>query len=163
VRLILTEKPSVARDIAKALGLPKNGTFYEGRGLVVAYARGHLLEIAKDLAPSPWRLEDLPVLPERFRYEPREGAKELLREIKKALERADEVVIATDPGREGELIARLILLELGWKGWDRTFRLWTAEALTPEVVRREMKRLKRAEEFHPAVAQKVETHEDSDL
>jgi len=149
VRLILTEKPSVARDIARALGLGKGDPFYEGRGLVVAYARGHLLEIARDLAPSPWRLEDLPVLPERFRYEAREGAKELLREIKKVLERAEEVVIATDPGREGELIARLILIELGWKGWqDRTYRLWTAEALTPEVVRREMKRLKRAEEFH---------------
>jgi len=53
----------------------------------------------------------------------------------------------TDAGREGELIARLILLHVGWKKWDRTYRLWTSEALTPEVVRRELNNLKPAGEF----------------
>ncbi len=57
------------------------------------------------------------------------------------------MVIATDAGREGELIARLILEGLGWRRWDKTYRLWTSEALTPGVVRREMSRLKEASRY----------------
>lgn len=147
VRFVLAEKPSVARDIAKALGASKAGTFFRNGDTVVGFARGHLYEIADDLAPKEWTLESLPILPKAFRYRAREGTKELLGELRKALREADEVVIATDPGREGELIARLVLSELGWTKWDRTYRLWTAEALTPQVVRREMGNLKRASDF----------------
>jgi DNA topoisomerase-3 len=147
VRFVLAEKPSVAKDIAKALGASKAGTFFRNGDTVVGFARGHLYEIADDLAPKEWTLEGLPVLPKAFRYRAREGTKELLSELRKALREAHEVVIATDPGREGELIARLILNELGWTKWDRTYRLWTAEALTPQVVRREMGNLKRASDF----------------
>jgi hypothetical protein len=53
----------------------------------------------------------------------------------------------TDPGREGELIAREILLMAGWKNWDKTYRFWTSEALTPEVIRKTLKNLKPAKEF----------------
>lgn len=107
MRLILAEKPSVARDIAKALGAEKVGAFFQKGDTLIAHALGHLYEIDKTLAPTPWRLEDLPILPQVFRYVPREGrgVKELLRELKGALSRAKEVVIATDPGREGELKA----------------------------------------------------------
>lgn len=146
MRLVLAEKPSVAKDIAKALGAGKDGPFFSKADLVVAYAMGHLYEIASDLAPSPWRLEDLPIFPQSFRYEPLPKAKALLGDLKRALAKATEVVIATDPGREGELIARLILERLGWRG--KTLRLWTAEALTPEVVRREFARnLRPAEDY----------------
>jgi DNA topoisomerase-3 len=137
----------VARDIAKALGASKAGSFFRNGDTVVGFARGHLYEIADNLAPKEWTLEGLPILPKAFRYQMKQGAKELLNELRKALREADEVVIATDPGREGELIARLILNELGWTKWDRTYRLWTAEALTPQVVRREMGNLKRASDF----------------
>jgi DNA topoisomerase-3 len=147
VRFVLAEKPSVARDIAKALGANKAGSFFRNGDTVVGFARGHLYEIADDLAPKEWTLESLPILPKTFRYWAKQGTKELLNELRKALRGADEVVIATDPGREGELIARLILNELGWTKWDRTYRLWTAEALTPQVVRREMGNLKRASDF----------------
>lgn len=147
MRAILTEKPSVARDIARALGAQRKETFFFGKDFCVLYAAGHLYEIDDRLAPKEWRAEDLPILPPSFRYQPLGGKRELLREIKGVLSKAQEVVIATDPGREGELIARIILHELGWRNWDRTFRLWTAEALTPEVVRREMGRLKPASDF----------------
>jgi DNA topoisomerase-3 len=147
VRFVLAEKPSVARDIAKALGASKTGSFFRNGDTVVGFARGHLYEIADDLAPKEWRLEGLPILPKTFRYWAKQGTKELLSDLRSALREADEVVIATDPGREGELIARLILNELGWTKWDRTYRLWTAEALTPQVVRREMGNLKRASDF----------------
>ncbi len=147
VRFVLAEKPSVARDIAKALGASKTGGFFRNGDTVVGFAWGHLYEIADDLAPKEWTLEDLPILPKTFRYRAKSGTKELLDDLRSALREASEVVIATDPGREGELIARLILKELGWTKWDRTYRLWTAEALTPQVVRREMGNLKRASEF----------------
>lgn len=146
--LVLAEKPSVARDLARALGAEREGPFFRKGNLLVAHALGHLLEVAEDLAPRPWRREDLPILPERFRYAPRGKAQEeLLKAIGQALKGAEAVVIATDAGREGELIARLVLLHLGWRDWERTFRLWTSEALTPEVVRREMGRLRPAREF----------------
>lgn len=146
MRLVLAEKPSVARDIAKALGAGKDGSFFSKGDLIVAHALGHLYEVADDLAPERWSLEGLPIFPERFRYRPLPRAGELLKELRRVLSKATEVVIATDPGREGELIARLILEHLGWRG--RTLRLWTAEALTPEVVRREFQKgLRPAEEF----------------
>lgn len=146
MRLVLAEKPSVARDIARALGAGKDGPFFSKEGLIVAYAMGHLLEVAEDLAPKTWRLEDLPIFPEDFRYTPLPKARPLLKDLKGVFSKAKEVVIATDPGREGELIARLVLAHLGWRG--KTLRLWTAEALTPEVVRREFQKgLRPAEEF----------------
>jgi len=67
--------------------------------------------------------------------------------IKSLLKKADNVIIATDPGREGELIAREILQMAGWKNWENTYRFWTSEALTPEVVRKTLKNLKKAKDF----------------
>lgn len=146
--MILAEKPSVARDIARAIGAARSGDFFSTPtgSVTVVYALGHLLEVDEGLAPTPWRLEDLPILPREFRYTPLPKALPLLKALREVLKRAKEVVVATDPGREGELIARLVLEHLGWKG--TALRLWTAEALTPEVVRRELQRgLKPWEEF----------------
>jgi DNA topoisomerase-3 len=145
MKAILTEKPSVARDIAKALGsFLQNKDHIKAGEYVIVWAVGHLLEIDDSVAPQKWDLESLPIFPERFLYKARNSH---FFAVKKILSQAREVIVATDAGREGELIARLILMHSGWKAWDRTYRLWTSKALTPEVVRRELKALKPIREF----------------
>ncbi|MFN8110294.1 MAG: DNA topoisomerase 3 [Thermoleophilia bacterium] len=116
--LVICEKPSVARDVAAALfGKPKkSGDFYEGNDGIVAFAVGHLVEQvdpdAYDERFKKWRYEDLPILPEEFRYKPRDtrsGAQ--LKALHKlmAAKDTDVLVNACDAGREGELIFKLIL------------------------------------------------------
>ncbi|QID33081.1 type IA DNA topoisomerase [Pampinifervens florentissimum] len=149
MKLILAEKPSVARDIAKALGggKPKDG-YIEAGEYVITWAMGHLLEIDDSIAPQKWEIASLPIFPERFSYRVKGQAQaKQLKVIRELLKKSQMVVIGTDMGREGEAIARLILIHCGWKDWDRTYRLWTSEALTPEVVRRELKNLKPAKDF----------------
>jgi len=137
----------VAKDFAKALGASKEGSFYRKGDTWIVFARGHLFEIADENAPKKWEMASLPILPEKLDWAPRDGVKALLGDLAKVFERADEVVIATDPGREGELIARIVLKKLGWNKWDRTYRFWTAEALTPPVVQKALKDLKPASNY----------------
>jgi DNA topoisomerase-3 len=145
MKVILTEKPSVAKDIAKALGSYTQGKDHIKAGeYVIVWAVGHLLEIDDSVAPQKWDLESLPIFPEKFLYK---AKNQQFFAVKRILSQAKEVVVATDAGREGELIARLILLHSGWKAWDRTYRLWTSKALTPEVVRKELRALKPIREF----------------
>jgi len=145
MKVILTEKPSVAKDIAKALGsFVQNKDHIKAGEYVIVWAVGHLLEIDDSIAPQKWDLESLPIFPERFLYKAKNSH---FFAVKKVLSQAREVIVATDAGREGELIARLILMHSGWKAWDRTYRLWTSKALTPEVVRKELKALKSIKEF----------------
>ncbi|MBX6424096.1 type IA DNA topoisomerase [Thermosulfurimonas sp. F29] len=155
--LILTEKPLVAEQFAKALRAKFDRDCYrtpDGR-YTITWAVGHLLEIDDAVAPQgEWSLADLPIFPAKFRYAPRGGnekkrreAKERLEAIRKLLREADRVVIATDAGREGELIARLILHHAGWRNWDRTYRFWVSESLTPEVVRDGLASLKPASAY----------------
>jgi len=145
MKVILTEKPSVAKDIAKALGsYTQNKDHIKAGEYVIVWAVGHLLEIDDSVAPEKWDLESLPIFPEKFLYK---AKNKHFFAIKRILSQAKEVIVATDAGREGELIARLILLHSGWKDWDRTYRLWTSKALTPEVVRKELRALKPIREF----------------
>ena len=151
--LVLTEKPSVARDIANALGVSdRHEGYMEGRKLIVTWALGHLLEAIPPEGYNPelktWRLETLPILPEKFEFQPIQGKQGQLGTIRNLMGRSDvdSVVIATDAGREGELIARLILDYSGCR--KKTMRFWTSQALTPEVIREGMKRgLRPASEF----------------
>jgi len=145
MKVILTEKPSVAKDIAQALGhYTHNKDYIKAGEYVIVWAVGHLLEIDDSIAPERWDLESLPIFPERFLYKAKNSH---FFAVKKVLSQAKEVIVDTDAGREGELIARLILMHSGWKAWDRTYRLWTSKALTPEVVRKELKALKPIREF----------------
>lgn len=147
MKLILTEKPSVAVDIARSLGtFNREDGYLKAGDYIVTWALGHLLEIDDSAVPRKWRTEDLPLFPE-FRYRVIRSGSKQFNIIKELLQKADSVIIATDAGREGELIARLILMHAGWKEWNRTYRLWTSEALTPDVVRRELNNLKPAKEF----------------
>ena len=114
--LIICEKPSVAADVAKALGAKKvSDGFYESDADVVGFAVGHLVEQvdpeAYDAKYKTWRYEDLPILPDEFRYEARDArSKKQLSLLHKAIRRKDVDVIvnACDAGREGELIFKLI-------------------------------------------------------
>ena len=145
MKVILTEKPSVARDIAKALGKYTHDKDHIRAGeYVIVWAMGHLLEIDDSVAPQRWDLESLPIFPEKFLYRAKNSH---FFAVKNVLAQAKEVIVATDAGREGELIARLILMNSGWKAWERTYRFWTSKALTPEVVRKELKALKPIKEF----------------
>ena len=110
--LVIAEKPSVAADLARALGkIPKKGDHYENDEYVISYAVGHVveLEMPEDIDKKKygfWRLETLPIIPEKFGLKPIEDAKERFTAVKKLLGRKDidQVVNACDAGREGELI-----------------------------------------------------------
>ena len=110
--LVIAEKPSVAADLARALGkIPKKGDHYENDEYVISYALGHLveLEMPEDIDKKKygfWRLETLPIIPEKFGLKPIEDSKDRFAALKKLLARKDidQVVNACDAGREGELI-----------------------------------------------------------
>ncbi|HEX2855047.1 MAG TPA: DNA topoisomerase 3 [Opitutaceae bacterium] len=110
--LIIAEKPSVAADLAKALGkVPKKGEHYENEEYVISFALGHLveLEMPEDIDKKKygfWRLETLPIIPDKFGLKPIEDSKERFNALKKLLARkdVDQVINACDAGREGELI-----------------------------------------------------------
>src|ERR1035437_659548 len=143
MKVILTEKPSVAQDIAKVFpGAKRNDGYFDCGETAITWAFGHLIEIAKNNAPDRWDLNNLPILPGKFNYQVVKDKQKQFSTIKFLLTNANEVIIATDSGREGELIARLILLQANWSGWDRTKRFWSSQALSESVVKSELENLK---------------------
>ena len=110
--LVIAEKPSVAADLAKALGkIPKSGDHYENDEFVISSAVGHLVELLmpEDIDKKKygfWRLETLPIIPEKFELKPIDQSKDRFAHLKKLLARKDlgQVINACDAGREGELI-----------------------------------------------------------
>lgn len=115
-RLVLAEKPSVARDIARVLKCDKKGNGYiEGKDYVVTWALGHLVTLADpesyDVKYKTWNLEDLPMLPESLKLTVIKQSGKQYNAVKSQLTRGDinEIIIATDAGREGELVARWII------------------------------------------------------
>ncbi|MCB2182779.1 MAG: DNA topoisomerase 3 [Desulfobulbaceae bacterium] len=116
MKVVIAEKPSVARDIADVLNIKtkKNG-YIEGRGCAVTWAFGHLVTLQEpgeyDPALKRWSLDTLPFIPDEFKLKliKNRGVDEQFRIIKTLCEQADEIVCATDAGREGELIFRYIL------------------------------------------------------
>ncbi|MER2090241.1 MAG: DNA topoisomerase III [Sporosarcina sp.] len=114
--LVLAEKPSVARDIARVLGCNKKGNgFLEGTNYIVTWALGHLVTHADPEGYGnefkEWKLEHLPIIPEPFKLVPIRQTMKQFNAVKAQLNRNDvkDVIIATDAGREGELVARWIL------------------------------------------------------
>ncbi|EBF4233493.1 DNA topoisomerase III [Salmonella enterica] len=128
MRLVLCEKPSQGRDIAKFLGATQRGEGYlSGPGVTVTWARGHLLETAEpevygEQYGKPWRTEVLPLVPAQWKQVVKPDAKAQFAVINRLLKQVDEVVIATDADREGEVIARELLEFCQFQG--RIFRLW---------------------------------------
>lgn len=152
-KLILTEKPSVARDFAKALGVKGNKDGYiENEEYIITWAVGHLVELLEPDEYDPrwksWRLDTLPIIPHAFQYKPIARTEKQLNIVRSLLSRPLEtVVIATDAGREGEVIARTILMHAGFSDDARLKRFWTSQALTPQVVNEGMKSLKPASAY----------------
>ena len=115
MQLVIAEKPSVAKSIADVLGaLDRQGGYFEGGGYLVSWCVGHLIELAEPESYGEqwkkWTYESLPVNPEHWQYEIKEDTKEQYDVLYGLLHdsRVDEVVCATDAGREGELIFRLV-------------------------------------------------------
>jgi DNA topoisomerase-3 len=127
--LVLAEKPSVAREIARVLKCNnKNKGFLEGSKYIVTWALGHLVTLAEpedyDKKYKEWRIEDLPMLPSSMKLKVIRQTSHQFQVIKNLMKRADvkELVIATDAGREGELVARWIMVLANWRKPFR--RLW---------------------------------------
>ncbi|MBQ5859966.1 MAG: DNA topoisomerase 3, partial [Selenomonadales bacterium] len=144
-RVVLAEKPSVARDLARVLGCGKDsGGFFEGKEDIVTWALGHLVTLADpevyDDSYKVWRIEDLPMLPPAMKLVTIKGTTKQFQTVKKLLSRDDvsEVVIATDAGREGELVARWILVKANCKKPIK--RLWIS-SVTDKAIREGFARL----------------------
>ena len=115
MKLIIAEKPSVAKSIASALGAASRADgYYEGNGLIVSWCVGHLVSpmdaASYDERYKKWRYADLPILPEPFRYVLAPGKEDAFYNLRSLMNRADvdSIVNACDAGREGELIFRLV-------------------------------------------------------
>lgn len=150
---IIAEKPSVARDIARIVGAnSRQDGYLEGNGYIVTWAIGHLITLAMPEAYgfSAYKAEDLPIRPNPFQLVVRQVRKDKeyisdpaalkqLKVIRSCFDKADRIVVATDAGREGELIFRYIYQHLGCrKPFDR---LWIS-SLTDKAIREGLSNLK---------------------
>jgi len=150
---IITEKPSVARDIARIVGAnTRQDGYLEGSGYMVTWAMGHLITLAMPEAYgfAAYKAEDLPIRPNPFQlivrqvrkdkeYTPDPAALKQLKAIRGCFDRADRIIVATDAGREGELIFRYIYQHLNChKPFDR---LWIS-SLTDKAIRDGLAHLK---------------------
>lgn len=145
-QLILAEKPSVGKEIARVLGCneKKNG-YCEGKNAVVTWALGHLVTLADpdiyDKRFAKWDLEDLPIMPNHMKLVVIKQTGKQFSTVKNLMLRKDinEIVIATDAGREGELVARWIIEKLGVKKSIK--RLWIS-SITDKAIKDGFKNLK---------------------
>ena len=150
---IIAEKPSVARDIARIVGAnSKQDRYMEGYGFLVTWAMGHLITLAmpESYGFSTYKAEDLPIRPNPFQLVVRQARRDKeyisdpaalkqLKVIRSCFDKADRIIVATDAGREGELIFRYIYQYLNCK---KTFdRLWIS-SLTDKAIREGLSNLK---------------------
>ena len=149
---LIAEKPSVAKDIARIIGATqRNDGYLSGNGYIVTWAFGHLIQLAMPEAygMANFRRESLPILPQEFRLIPRQvkaekgykadpGVLKQLKVIKEVFDQCDRIIVATDAGREGELIFRYIFHYLNC---HKPFvRLWIS-SLTDKAIREGMENL----------------------
>ena len=151
--LVLTEKPSVARDIAKVLKCTQKGKGYiEGSRHIITWALGHLITLAQPEAYGKqyqaWRIEDLPMLPKRMDLTVIGKTAPQFKVVKSLMQRKDidELVIATDAGREGELVARWIMEKAGYRKGVK--RLWISSQ-TDRAIKEGFNQLKPGKLYEP--------------
>ncbi|MCR5003388.1 MAG: DNA topoisomerase 3 [Bacteroidales bacterium] len=154
--VIIAEKPSVARELAKIVGASvKKDGFIEGNGYAVTWAFGHLVQIFAPEADVAWRPENLPILPEQFylnvgmtmkdgKKVPDDGYSHQLEIIKSLFDQAEYIINAGDAGREGELIQRYIYAYVGCT--KPVKRLWIS-SLTDNAIREGLEQLHPSSEF----------------
>ena len=158
--LVIAEKPSVARDIARVLGCSKkNNSYIEGRDYVVTWALGHLVTLADPEEYGEqyktWRLDTLPMLPGRWKLVVIKQTSRQYHAVKEQIFRKDisDIIIATDAGREGELVARWILEKAGNR--KPLKRLWIS-SVTDKAIREGFSHLRPGKDYenlyHAAVA-----------
>ena len=150
-KLIVAEKPSVAMSYAKVLGATNRKDGYlEGNGYLVSWCVGHLVELAPpniyDAKYVKWSIADLPILPERWQYLVSASTKKQFGILQKLMHRpdVDSVICATDAGREGELIFRLVYQQAGCK--KPVFRLWLS-SMEENAIREGFAHLKPSTEY----------------
>lgn len=149
--LVIAEKPSVGRDIARVLQCKQGGNgFLEGKDYVVTWALGHLIELSDPESYGnqwkEWKLETLPMLPEKLEIQVIKKTGRQYQTVKTQMYRKDigEIIIATDAGREGELVARWIIKKAGVKKPMK--RLWIS-SVTDKAIRDGFAHLKDARDY----------------
>ncbi|SHJ28679.1 DNA topoisomerase-3 [Dethiosulfatibacter aminovorans DSM 17477] len=150
-KLVLAEKPSVGKEIAKVLGCRENRNGYmEGKSYLVTWALGHLVTLADPDAYNKkyaqWHMEDLPIIPDRMKLVVIKKSGKQFNTVKSLMERndVDEIIIATDAGREGELVARWILEKTPVKKTVK--RLWIS-SVTKKAITEGFNKLKPGKDY----------------
>ena len=158
ITAVIAEKPSVAKDIANVLNVrERHDGYLSGNGYLVTWAFGHLVQLAMPEAYgyAGFRRENLPILPQEFKYIPRQiregkeykpdpGVLKQLKVIREVFDRSDRIVVATDAGREGEAIHRYIYNYLGCR--KPCLRLWIS-SLTDRAIREGLDNLKPGSDY----------------
>ena len=151
--LVLAEKPSVGRDISRVLHCtPQGNGFFEGKDYIVTWGLGHLVTLKDpegyDKKYKEWKMEELPIVPKKLETEVIRQTVKQFQTVKKQVQRQDvkEIVIATDAGREGELVARWILKEA--RNQKPCRRLWVS-SVTDKAIRDGFAQLKNSKEYDP--------------
>ena len=158
ITAVIAEKPSVAKDIANVLNVrERHDGYLSGNGYLVTWAFGHLVQLAMPEAYgyTGFRRENLPILPQEFKYIPRQiregkeykpdpGVLKQLKVIREVFDRSDRIVVATDAGREGEAIHRYIYNYLGCR--KPCLRLWIS-SLTDRAIREGLDNLRPGSDY----------------
>jgi DNA topoisomerase-3 len=144
--LVLAEKPSVGRDLARVLGCANKGNgYFEGKEYIVTWALGHLVTLAEpeayDQKYKSWRMEDLPMLPDKLKLVVIKQSGRQFNCVRQQMQRKDvgQIVIATDAGREGELVARWVIEKVGARKPIK--RLWIS-SVTDRAIKEGFNNLK---------------------
>ncbi len=152
MQLYICEKPSQAAEYAKVLNIPmknKSQGFFSNGKTSITWGYGHLLEMYQpgeyDERYKKWRLEDLPIIPQNWRLRPKKEAAKQYKVVKDLINKASEVVIATDADREGELIAVSLLEQNNFKGTRK--RVWTG-ALDAKTLKKAIDNMKDGSSTH---------------
>ena len=151
MKLVLAEKPSVAMSLSKVIGADQRGDGYmEGNGYLVSWCVGHLVELSQpeayDEKYAKWRYDDLPILPEHWQYQVSASTKKQFGILRKLMQRKDveSLICATDAGREGELIFRLVYHQCGCK--KPVERLWIS-SMEDSAIREGFQKLRPGTEY----------------
>ena len=151
MKLVIAEKPSVARDIANVLGAAqKRNGYLEGNGYLVTWCIGHLVQLANpeeyDETLRRWKMDTLPIMPAEFRYEIVASTKSQFQIVQQLISRSEEIICATDAGREGQLIFEYVLRLSRPPENCIIRRLWIS-SMTDEAIREGFASLKDNEQY----------------
>lgn len=151
MKLVLAEKPSVAMSLSKVIGADQREDGYmEGNGYLVSWCVGHLVELSQpeayDEKYAKWKYDDLPILPEHWQYQVSASTKKQFGILEKLMQRKDveSLICATDAGREGELIFRLVYHQCGCK--KPVERLWIS-SMEDSAIREGFQKLRPGTEY----------------